>query len=811
MTHFRHHASLCFGMCLAVGTFVASANSKAQGLPPVTVTTKADSGSMESAERAARRRSMPHQRSGDGQGGDALEEIVVTGSHIRGAVPAAPVIVIDEVDIQRSGYVAIGDVFRSLPQNFAGGNNPQVNVANTPTSGNLNYSGGSTPNLRGLGPGSTLTLINGHRLGYDGLGGAVDISLIPLDALERIEVVMDGSSAVYGSDAIAGVVNFITRKDYTGARSTASIGSATQGGGLDRRFSQMFGHAWNEGGAMLVYERQKQDEVRSDDRRFTATVPVPTDLLPGASRDSIFVSGNHRWSERVSASVDALYTSRDHAFLATPPGWSALITESSVEQYAAAMTVASDLGSEWRAALSTSAAAERNRASSSNFLSGQKIKLIDSLYRGKTQAIELTADGPMIELGRSAVRAAVGGGYRVDSLDWENVTAATANLNADRRVSYAFGELSVPILSDSIGFKRLLLTASGRYEDHSDVGGKFVPKFGVVYEPTDAVAVTSTWGKAFRAPNFTSLHSGTSAILLDISDPLSPTGTSQSLMVDGSNPALRPETATSWTLGLEYRPHWADGNARLNATYFDLKYKDRVAGFNRPEVALTDPVNAPLVVRNPSLEMQQALLAHVNRSFENHSSGPYDPASLAVLIDGRSRNISRQALRGVDVTADYQWATSIGNVQAYLGGSYLELYRQIMPTTANERLSGRAFNPPEYRARGGITWINGPWSTTAGVNWIDSFVNSYVPGSPPVASWTTVDLQIAFSPADSEILRGWKAALSIQNALDKDPPYLKSADILATGFNYDSLNTSPLGRFVTLQVTKEWGSAGRSE
>src|SRR5690606_7738103 len=115
------------------------------------------------------------------------------------------------------------------------------------TSGNLNYSGGSTPNLRGLGPGSTLTLINGHRLGYDGLGGAVDISLIPLDALERIEVVMDGSSAVYGSDAIAGVVNFITRKDYTGARSTASIGSATQGGGLDRRFSQMFGHAWNEG------------------------------------------------------------------------------------------------------------------------------------------------------------------------------------------------------------------------------------------------------------------------------------------------------------------------------------------------------------------------------------------------------------------------------------------------------------------------------------------------------------------------------------------------------------------------------------
>ena len=112
--------------------------------------------------------------------GDAesvTEEVLVTGSHIRGAPSPAPMIRLGKAEIERSGYLVSGDLVRSLPQNFSGGNNPQVSVGAAP-GGTINQSvsGGTAPNLRGLGPGSTLTLVNGHRLGSD-YGGAVDVSL----------------------------------------------------------------------------------------------------------------------------------------------------------------------------------------------------------------------------------------------------------------------------------------------------------------------------------------------------------------------------------------------------------------------------------------------------------------------------------------------------------------------------------------------------------------------------------------------------------------------------------------------------------
>src|SRR3546814_6056254 len=77
--------------------------------------------------------------------------------------------------------------------------------------------------LRGLGPDATLTLINGHRVAYDGAIQGVDISAIPLAALDRIEIVADGSSALYGSDAVAGVANVLLRKDYQGLWTSARI------------------------------------------------------------------------------------------------------------------------------------------------------------------------------------------------------------------------------------------------------------------------------------------------------------------------------------------------------------------------------------------------------------------------------------------------------------------------------------------------------------------------------------------------------------------------------------------------------------
>ena len=144
-----------------------------------------------------------------------LEEVIVTGSRLErnpGEI-AGQVIVLDQDAIRAMGEVTLERVLRQVPQNL----NPTSEQFGQRLNTGLNLSGASTVNLRGLGSESTLILIDGKRAGYSGfLGGVTDVSKIPLAQVERIEIVLDGASAIYGSDAVGGVVNVITRKDYEG-------------------------------------------------------------------------------------------------------------------------------------------------------------------------------------------------------------------------------------------------------------------------------------------------------------------------------------------------------------------------------------------------------------------------------------------------------------------------------------------------------------------------------------------------------------------------------------------------------------------
>ncbi len=144
---------------------------------------------------------------------EEIEEMVVTGTRLSqnpGEV-AGQLIVIDEADIRASGEVTLERVLRQLPQNL----NPTTEQFGSNLNNVQNFSGSSTVNLRGLGSESTLILVDGKRIGYNGiLGGVTDVSSIPLAMVERIELILDGASAVYGSDAVGGVVNIITKKDF---------------------------------------------------------------------------------------------------------------------------------------------------------------------------------------------------------------------------------------------------------------------------------------------------------------------------------------------------------------------------------------------------------------------------------------------------------------------------------------------------------------------------------------------------------------------------------------------------------------------
>ncbi len=195
-----------------------------------------------------------------------IEEIVITGTHIRGIglSVGSKTEIIDRVAIDRSGFATTQQLLQSLPQVFGGGANED-----TPTG--ANRTAGSSINLRGLGTASTLVLVNGRRLPAAGdNAGFTDISNIPVSAIKRVEILPDGASAVYGSDAVAGVVNIILRKDYEGAETHLRFGTVTEGGLQEYQFSQLFGTHWEGGSALISYEYLKREPLSNQERRFAA-------------------------------------------------------------------------------------------------------------------------------------------------------------------------------------------------------------------------------------------------------------------------------------------------------------------------------------------------------------------------------------------------------------------------------------------------------------------------------------------------------------------------------------------------------------
>ena len=210
----------------------------------------------------------------EGEDSMELEEIVVTGSHIRGAGPVgSSSLVLDREAIERTGFGTTQQVIQSLPQNFGGGPNEATLLSLAGRADTNRIGQGSSVNLRGLGADSTLTLLDGRRLARSGVGGAfVDISAIPLSAVERIEIVPDGSSALYGSDAIGGVVNIILRKDFDGSETRFRFGTVTEGGTQEYQASQLVGSSWDIGGragnALLSYEYYRRDPLKAEDRKF---------------------------------------------------------------------------------------------------------------------------------------------------------------------------------------------------------------------------------------------------------------------------------------------------------------------------------------------------------------------------------------------------------------------------------------------------------------------------------------------------------------------------------------------------------------
>ncbi|MBL8265381.1 TonB-dependent receptor, partial [Steroidobacter sp.] len=197
---------------------------------------------------------------------DDVENVLVTGSHIRGARAAgSKLLMIGRDAIESSGQGRLPDALTTLSQNFHG-----VSEAYTQPTGVYNFNRGAEIQLRGLGPGTTLTLVNGQRQASGGQRGSmVDISSIATSAIERVEILPEGASALYGSDAIGGVINVILRKDFDGLET--SVRGATAGGEADEtQFAQLWGKTWSRGNVLIGYQYNERDPLRASARSYSA-------------------------------------------------------------------------------------------------------------------------------------------------------------------------------------------------------------------------------------------------------------------------------------------------------------------------------------------------------------------------------------------------------------------------------------------------------------------------------------------------------------------------------------------------------------
>lgn len=197
------------------------------------------------------------------------EAIIVTGTRIRGAGPVgSPVVTLDRAAIEKSGMGSVQQLLQALPQAFGGGPNETTLGATTRNGAGTDGTYASSINLRGLGPSSTLVLIDGARPALGGLGGVfADISLIPMTAIERVEVLTDGASAIYGADAVAGVVNIRLRRDFEGAETIVRAGTA-DGAMAETQFGQILGKSWNGRHITLAYQYSERGALAAAARDF---------------------------------------------------------------------------------------------------------------------------------------------------------------------------------------------------------------------------------------------------------------------------------------------------------------------------------------------------------------------------------------------------------------------------------------------------------------------------------------------------------------------------------------------------------------
>lgn len=746
------------------------------------------------------------------QAATTLEAVTVTGTRIRGGTTPSPVITIGSEQIREEGFSDLGEVIRSVPQNHAGGQNPEVPAGNLLQAGiaNQNVTGGSGLNLRGLGPDATLTLLNGRRMSHGGFSQALDISAIPVAAVDRVEIVPDGSSAIYGSDAVGGVGNVILRRDFDGVTLGVRHGAATEGGLTTREYTATAGLNWSGGGLIAAYKDVSADAIHARQRDYTRYLADPTTIYPENDSRSVLLGMHQSLGDVAELRLDALRSTREQVssfFLSGLPQYYRIAPETTATWVSPGIEF--HLPNDWTFSVAASWGKDESiyRQTLENITTGASTLLVLNCFCNEMRTYEVGSEGPLFALPGGDARLAVGAGYR--SNEFRQVAQqgiGILDVRGDESSRFSYAEISLPLVdADSKigGIERLLLTAAARSEDYDSFGRVTTPQFGVIYGPSADFSLKGSWGRSFKAPTLYQTHNSVTALLRPaaVLGGTGYPGDATAIYLQGGNRELKPERAQTWTASLAFHPR-ALPNLQAELTWFDIDYRDRVVfPFANASQGLSNPVYVPFVEYSPTAESQAEVIA-VADSFINSTGMPYDPGAVVAILHGRFANVLRQRINGVDLSGSYRFDLVAGQLTIRGSASWLDSSQQLTHSQDSADLAGTLFNPAKINSRIGAVLNKSGFTVSTFVNYTSGVKDTV--NDVDGASFTTFDTTLRYLIGERDTARAeWEIALSAQNMFNRDPPFRKPASLIYQT-PYDPTNYSAVGRYLSLAVSRYW-------
>ena len=434
------------------------------------------------------------------------------------------------------------------------------------------------------------------------------------------------------------------------------------------------------------------------------------------------------------------------------------------------------------------------------------------------------ADGSVFVLPGGDVKLAIGGEYREEGLDTVQIDELAGVVDRvegaplERGVTSVFAEVFIPLVGpdNRLPFvERFEISAGGRYEHYDDIGDTANPKVGAIWTPIDGINIRGTYGTSFQAPLLTELDEALNEFVIFpiFGDPLSPTGLTNTAIFSGGNADLDPETARSWTVGVQLAPEFLPGFS-LDVTYFDIQFEDRIVVGS---TGLLEPFQQPdifgnVLTRRPTdpaaLAAFEALIEEGRNlpGFRGDFSGGQP---VLAILDRRLQNQARTELSGIDFQAAFGFETSIGDFNFGLNGSYLMDFQAAI-TEGDEltELVDTILHPVDLRMRGSAAWTYDGITASFFVNYTDSYTDNQLGDDDAVRvdSHTTVDLTLSYDTGERfgpAWLHDTVFQLSVLNLFDEDPPFVDFGGGQGA-FGFDPTRASALGRFIAFQVSKRW-------